>query len=273
MKRYWLVVLFLCCMFVVQAQSGSTMTINHEGKDLFIPPKKIFNFHLPEPAIPTYTPSMNLRMDSMLRAYSPDIFETSVMDRPMDMRVLSGAYQPFFNVYAPMLRRVSPMAFDFHETSMVTLTERTTWLTTGQQQTWPGAGGVTTISSGMLWKTGDLTVYGGGFAGRFYTPFNSSPELFGGAELRLGYELTDWMTLRGWGTYTHYGDERKNPHLMMNPFYYHTNVGGAAEFKINENFGLGVGVNYEYNHLQRRLEPQYLLYPVINSRNIQIKMW
>ena len=77
------------------------------------------------------------------------------------------------------------------------------------------------------------------------------------------YDVTDWMTVRGWGQYTFYDhNERNNPHMLMNPFYNHTNVGGAFEFKVNDSgFKVGVGINYEYNPIRGKMERQFMFYP------------
>ena len=47
--------------------------------------------------------------------------------------------------------------------------------------------------------------------------------------------------------------------MLMNPFYNHTNVGGAFEFKVNDSgFRVGVGVNYEYNPIRGKMERQFI---------------
>ena len=56
------------------------------------------------------------------------------------------------------------------------------------------------------------------------------------------------------------------------PFFYHTQVGGAMEFKITDNFWMGAGVNYEYNPVRRKMEPQFLVYPVFKSGRFKIGM-
>ncbi|MCD8268247.1 MAG: hypothetical protein LUD46_07120 [Parabacteroides sp.] len=71
-------------------------------------------------------------------------------ERPMDMQVLSEAYRPFFNVYAPMIRRVSPMAFDFREDVITPISNNAAVITTGSQYSWPELGGLTCISSSVI---------------------------------------------------------------------------------------------------------------------------
>ena len=164
------------------------------------------------------------------------------------------------------------MAFDFRETSVVPLNQNLAFMIVGEQATWPGLGGLTTISPNMVWQNGKLMVMGGGFAGRFATPFNHSPGYVGGVNAMVRYDANDWLAFKAWGQYAYYGDDKDNPHMMLNPFLNHTGVGGAVEVKFNENFGVGMGVNYEYNHLRRKIEPQYLFYPVIKTKNVQFRV-
>lgn len=253
------------------AQSGFNLVLDNEGKIIAIPKPRISNLTVPEFNFETYTPSSTIRLDSKLLDFSPDYEITSFSERPMDMQILSEAYRPFYNPFTPMLRKINPMAFDFNEISITPLNENWFFALNGRQYSWPGAGGLTTISPAMIWNKNKWTITGSGFAGHFHTPFNLSPEYTLGANLQVRYDLHERIALRAWGQYAHYfEDESKNPHLLMNPFFYHTRVGGAMEFMINENFGVGMGVNYDYNPRNRKFEPQYLVYPVIKSGKFQI---
>ena len=60
--------------------------------------------------------------------------------------------------------------------------------------------------------------------------------------------------------------------MLRNPFFYHTQIGVAMEFKITDNFWMGAGVNYEYNPVRRKMEPQFLVYPVFKSGRFKIGM-
>lgn len=202
-------------------------------------------------------------IDDMLKAYEPAPTTTKLDERPMDMQVMSSAYMPFYNEYAPMLRRSSPMAFDFREVEFFPLNENLTFVVAGQQQTWPGLGGQTDISTALSWHSGPWQVTGGGFAGRYFTPFNSSPELVSGANLRASYQATDWLKINTWGQYAGYNStERRNPHMIMSPYFYHNSIGTSLEFKVNENFGVGAGIQYDFNPMNRKWERQILVFPV-----------
>lgn len=269
MKRnYFLLITLWLCACCGYAQSDLDFVLNKEGKMIAIPKYKTFELKIPKYTLNSYTPSSTLTIDAKLREFHPGIFST-MNERPMDMQTLSGAYLPFFNEFTPMLRRVSPMALDFNETSVTPIGETISFIVNGRQETWPGAGGLTTISPYLQWHKDKLTIAGGAFAGRYFTPFNPSPGFMGGVNALVSFEATNWLTVKTWGQYTQYGKgEKYNPHMLMNPNYNHTGVGGAFEFKVKENVGIGVGVNYEYNHMKRRMEPQYLIYPIFKAISI-----
>lgn len=269
MKRMILLLIGCFATLYGQAQSNLSLTMNKDGKVIFIPKKKEYELKLPPLSYKSYTPASTREIDAKLREFMPDIV-SAADERPMDMQVLSAAYQPFFDVFAPMLRRVSPMAFDFNETTVVPIDKQFSFLVTGQQYTWPGAGGLITINPSLQWQSGAWMAGAGVFGGKFYTPFNLYPELMGGVNAQVRYAATEWLALRVWGQYAYYGDQNDNPHMLLNPFYNHTSVGGAFEFKFNENVGVGFGVNYEYNPIRQKMEPQYMIYPLIKGRNIRI---
>lgn len=269
MKRVISLLALLLWACTLNAQSDFTWTRNKDGKIIVLPKRPVFGLNLPKIDYEKlYLHSTHSLIEEQLRTFKPELqdeiqFHVGLEDRPMDRQVLSTAYQPFFNPYTPMLRQISPMALDFHEVSLVPIDEKLTFVTSGQQYTWPGVGGLTRINTGLTWNVDRWTFSGGAFAGRFFTPFNPSPQLTGGFNVMASYELTDWMTIRGWGQYAFYSNkEEKNPHMLLNPFYNHTSVGGAFEIKVNDSgFKVGVGVNYEVNPMNGKMNRQFLIYP------------
>lgn len=261
MKQVIYLVILLLCSSLLKAQSDFTWMRNKEGKMIAVPKRATFNLNMPEFSYFNYKPSERQLIEAQLRKFIPDL-PVSMEDRPMDMMIGSAAYQPFFNIYAPMIRRVSPMSFDFAETSFTPLSDNLTFLVTGQQYTWPGMGGLTRINPELVWHKDRLTISGGAFGGRYFTPFNPSPLLMGGFNVMGHYEVNDLVAIRAWGQYAFYGgNEQNNPHMLMNPFYNHTSVGGALEFKVTEDFKIGAGVNFEFNPVRGKMEPQYMIYP------------
>ena len=181
------------------------------------------------------------------------------------MNVLSEAYRPFFNPYTPMLWRINPMALDYDEWYIKPVAFNTAVLVNGRQETWPALGGVNIASMAVSHRAGSFTVTTGGFAGRYYTPYTPHPSYWGGVNATARYELTDWMAMRAWGSYAFYGDNKADPFMVANPWMNRTNVGGSMEFKVSDDFGFGIGVNYQHNHFNNRMEPQFMFYPFGNA--------
>ncbi|MDR1937602.1 MAG: hypothetical protein LBQ73_03760, partial [Tannerellaceae bacterium] len=248
MKRGSLLLLFLFAAFCVEAQPEMTLILNKEGKMMMIPKRKTYELNIPPYSYKSYTPASSpMRIGMDLQEFTP--YHSTILDeRPMDMQVLSEAYRPFFNVYTPMLRRVSPLALDFREASVVSLGDDLSLLTIGEQATWPLLGGTTAINSNVVWRYDRWTLSGGGFAGRYYTPANLSPGFMGGVNTQARYEASSRLSFRAWAQYAAYSDSKSaNPYLMTNPYMNHTGMGGAMEFMFTENIGAGMGVSYEYN--------------------------
>ncbi|RHJ93107.1 hypothetical protein [Parabacteroides bouchesdurhonensis] len=265
MKRGCLFVILLVAVLSAQAQKVFTLIQNKEGKIIAIPKYPDFEFNIPKFAYKSYTPASTQELEMKLRGFVPET-PLSVDERPMDMQIQSAAYRPYFNVFTPMLQKVSPMALDFDETVLKPLNDNLSFMITGRQFTWPGAGGITDISPQFVWHQDKWMVSGGGFAGRFYTPFNPSPGFMGGFNTQISYSATDWLRLRAWGQYTMYDkNNEKNSFVIMNPSYNHTAVGSALEFKFTEDFGMGVGVQYEFNPIKQKMERQVLFFPILGK--------
>lgn len=273
MKRgIWMGIALLCAA-TSQAQSGFDLILSKEGKIVALPKEKQYELRMPKLSYQNVTPKGAREVDIKLRQFTPDIPSIHLPEeRPMDMTIASSAYQPFYNVYTPMLRRVSPLALDFQETYTQRVSDNIDVIASGAQASWIGLGGITVLNTGVSWHNDRWMLYGGGFGGRYATPFDGVPGYFGGFNAQAAYRITDQLTIRAWGQYATYKNNQskwkekasKNPFMVQDPRYYHTMMGGALEFKFNENIGVGAGVNYEYNPLRRKMERQILVYPLFH---------
>lgn len=245
------------------AQSELAMSLNREGKITFIPKKQSYRLEIPEFSYDykRYERAATPDLDARLRTFIPQL-SPRFEDRPMDRQILSTAYKPFFEVYLPMVRRVSPMALDFNETVVAPVDQNFSLFVNGQQNTWPGAGGNTFLTGGVAWSEGRWSVATSAFGGRFFTPFNPSPGFMGGVNMDVRFEVTDWMAMRLWGQYANYQGNSFNSFVLLNPSYQHTSVGTAFEFKVTDTFGVGMGINYEYNPFRRKMDRQIMVYPI-----------
>lgn len=266
-------------------QSRLKFIVDKEGKLYAVPTKITYAMHVPENTYKSYIPvteryrRLSERYTDIYRKYT-DMAKQSIAfsflppseaDRPMNMNTLSAAYRPFFNPYAPMLRRLSPFAFDYDEYATYPLGDNTLFWINGTQFTWPGLGGVNVVEASISQHFGALTLSGSTFGGRFFTPYTPNAALFGGFSLSAHYQITDWMALKAWGSYAFYGKDLffggehnrlvADPFMTLNPALNRTSVGGAMEFKLGDHGGFGIGVNFEYDHFRGKMRPQYIFYP------------
>lgn len=258
------------------AQSTLKFIVDKEGKLFAIPSETTYEIKVPEATYKSYTSvsEQNRRLqEKYAEAYREftsfsrvefifaDYSYLHDVDRPANMNVLSDAYRPFFNPYTPMLWQINPMALDYDEWLVKPIGPNTAFLVNGVQETWPALGGINIASMAVSHRAGSFTVTTGGFAGRYYTPYTPNPSYWGGVNISAKYEINDWMAMRAWGSYAFFGDNKADPFMVANPWMNRTNVGGSMEFKVSDDFGFGIGVNYQHNHFNNRMEPLFLFYP------------
>ena len=108
MKRGISLIILLLCALCLQAQSDLTWIRTKEGRMVAVPKRAVFDLNLPKFTYKSFTPSDRQLIEAKLREFIPDLPVQSAyeQERPMDMIISSAAYQPFFNPYTPMLRRV-----------------------------------------------------------------------------------------------------------------------------------------------------------------------
>lgn len=252
--------LFACFFaFSAQAQSDFTVLLDKEGKLVALPRiKDNYEIKIPESTYQEFTPTYKISADYKLRPFTPHILTSTTINRPMDMHVASTAYRPFFEIYTAMLQQINPMALDFHETYMKRLDEYMDIIATGFQISWPGAGGLTMMHSGLSWHNDKIRLTTSGFAGRYYTPFHPSPDLSMGVNLQMEYQANDRLQFISWGEYRHFDNAQMNPPFLFNPYSNQLNLGGAVKMKVSPNFSFGIGFNYNNSHLRNQLQPQRL---------------
>ncbi|MCD7936458.1 MAG: hypothetical protein LUG98_06325 [Tannerellaceae bacterium] len=271
MKR--LSILLFCSVIAsgLFAQSNFRMAVNEQGKlDLF-PTFTRYTIDMPEFSfdplvyVNSYTPASTLKLDRYSPHFNPEMSILSD-ERPMDMQILSSAYKPFFNIYTPLLRRSNPWALDYFEAYGYGLNEHLAFVASGFQETWPGGGAYNTVSANLAWNNERWTVHGGTFAGRYATPYQIHPGFMGGVNMGVDFQATDWLKIKTWGQYTLYDKEGKdNMFLHLNPGYRNMAIGGAMEFKVTDNFGIGVMVEQNYNPMRRKWETNRMIYPIFGK--------
>ena len=250
------------CSMNVEAQSNFSWFLDNEGKIIALPKgQKKIEMNIPKTDYKSFSPLSITQFKSRLSLLAPHDPFAPFAERPMDMHISSGAYQPFFNVYTPMLRQVNPMSLDFCETFIKQINDRFDLIATGIQYTWGGTGGMNYMNSAVSWHNDRWRLYVGGFGSRTYNLFNPHPDVAIGVNIQMDYQANDWLTLKTWGQYAHYNEGKGNPHFMANPYFSQSVIGGAFNVKVSEKFSFGFGFNYDYNASQGRRNRSYLFYP------------
>ncbi|MCC8154502.1 MAG: hypothetical protein LIP01_09975 [Tannerellaceae bacterium] len=256
---------YLPCLF---AQSWFKMILNEEGKLYIFPRYNRLAFEMPELSFKdSYTPASTIKLDMQLPDYDPEIsFQKA--ERPMNMQTLSDAYEPFFNVYAPLYRRIYPTAFDFYEAAGYNLNDNFSFIVAGSKHTFPGSGGIQTVTASTVWSQDNWELWGGGFAGTYYTPYQITPDWMAGVTGGVNFQATEWLKLKTWGQYTFYDEKgRNNMFLFLDDHHRQTAIGGAMEFKVNENFGFGIGIQHNFNPMRNRWNQDKFIYPTFRGSN------
>ena len=189
MKRGISLIILLLCALCLQAQSDLTWIRTKEGRMVAVPKRAVFDLNLPKFTYKSFTPSDRQLIEAKLREFIPDLPVQSAyeQERPMDMIISSAAYQPFFNPYTPMLRRVSPMALDFHEVSIIPVSEQVAFITSGltihmarHRWSYPDQHGTTMDIRPVL-------PVGRRFRRTLFHPFNPSPNSWAGSMRSASY--------------------------------------------------------------------------------------
>ncbi|MDR0995797.1 MAG: hypothetical protein LBL81_05855 [Tannerella sp.] len=268
--KFTLIILACLCCCGLQAQEAK-LSLDKEGKIMVALPA-------PRPWLPL--PNRSLPLTSSLNTSAPgaDSLYTKGNywfdeDLPRDRQVLSDAYRPFYDPFAPMYLRMLPTAWDFQEASVVPINEKTALVAIGRRETWPLLGGVTDLNAGLFWQSGRLSISGGLLGGAYSTPLSPAASLMTGANLQVRYTLNDRLALRAWGQYLYYAPgERRNFYLNNSPFFQTSGYGAALEYMLTEHFGLGGGVEGNFNYLKGRMEYRPIVYPIFKVGKFKIEV-
>jgi hypothetical protein len=254
----------------LKAQQQFNVMFDKDGKAFIIPSSRKYTIEASEP-LSSSCADYKSNPPPQPFIDGSNAQQSQLASLPSNINVLSSAYAPFFNPYTQMFARVSPFALDFNETNAVMIYDNLAAIIQGRKTTWPLLSGQTDISSSIVWRNNRLTVAGGVFAGNYYTPLNLSPALMGGISLDARYEMSDKFALRGWGQYAVHGaNGANNPWIYNNAWMNHTGAGGAIEYMVNDNFGIGGGVEYRFNPMKGKLEPHPVVYPVFKHGSFSI---
>jgi hypothetical protein len=266
----WILLFCLPCFCGLRAQETKSL-MEKGGKPAFALPDPTLLRPWPELSFGKLpTAKLLFKADSLSSLNTPYFFGNAE-ELPMNQVILSGAYRPFYNPFTPMLRRLSPYAFDFNEASVVPMGDHLSLLTIGRRDTWPLLGGVNDLNARLVWRNKRLTISGGIVGGAYFTPMDPSSHLMFGTSLHLRYDLNERLAFNAWGQYNYYSPAmRKDFYLSYSPFYETSGFGASLEYMLNDHVGLGGGVESRFNYLRGRMEYRPIVYPIFKIGKVKM---
>ena len=120
------------------------------------------------------------------------------------------------------------------------------WInTTRIQEEFIGLGGMSLFGANYNWKIGDFVVVSPGIYASKYNIYNHFRNDVG-VNGKIKFVFSDHISMNLFGQYSVYG-EKNSVIPLMTSLYPQTNFGGSFEFKVNNNWGIMVGADREFD--------------------------
>ena len=179
---------------------------------------------------------------------------------------LSDNYKIPQSYYLPLLQLYQPNNFmnqyllDLNLTNKLMITDITSISTSHIQHNYIGLGGLNLIQGEYNFKLGDFGVFS---AGIYAAKFNIYNDFFndGGLTGNFRINLTDRLNINLFGQYS-ITSSRIAISPFVSPLYPHSDFGGSLEFKVNNNWGLMMGTENEYDVFLRKWVTRPFVMPV-----------
>ena len=168
-------------------------------------------------------------------------------------------YLPLLSLYQPD-RFTGKFLLDLNTTNHFTINDLSSITTTHIQSNFIGLGGLNLVQGQYDFHLGDFGVFSAGiYAAKFniYNDFLND----GGVNGVFKINLSDRLNINLFGQYSITGSKIAiSP--FISPLYPHTDVGGSLEFKVNDNWGLMLGTENEYDVFLRKWVTRPFVMPV-----------
>ena len=179
---------------------------------------------------------------------------------------LSNEYKIPHSYYLPLLRLYQPDNFfnqyllDLNLTNKLLLTDISSISTTHIQHNFIGLGGLNLVQGQYNFDIGDFGIFSPGI---YAAKFNIYNDFFNDSGLNgiLTIALTDRLNLNLFGQYS-ITSSKVAISPFISPLYPHSNFGGSLEFKVNDNWGLMMGAENEYDVFLRKWVTRPFVMPV-----------
>ena len=199
----------------------------------------------------------------------------STSSQPVEVTIYSGV-SPEFNVnqsyYSPLLNlnqqdnSVYRFSMDQNLKNQFVISDFNSITTSHIQSNFIGLGGLNLVQVNYNFKVGDNVDFSAGiYAAKFniYNDFLND----GGFNGNLKFQLSDRININLFGQYSITGSNIAiSP--FISPIYPHSDFGGSMEFKVNNDWGIMMGAENEYDVFLRKWVTRPFIMPVFYSMNI-----
>lgn len=129
-----------------------------------------------------------------------------------------------------------------------------------------GLGGLNIVQANCNFNPGDIVVFSPGIYAAKYNIYNDFLN-DGGFDANLKIRLSDRINLNLFGQYSITGSKVAISPLISS-IYPHSNFGGSVEIKLNNNWGIMIESENEYDIFQRKWVNRPFIMPVFYSLNL-----
>jgi len=175
------------------------------------------------------------------------------------LKIPESNYLPLLSLYQPD-RFTGKFLLDLNTTNHFTINDLSSITTTHIQSNFIGLGGLNLVQGQYDFHLGDFGVFSAGiYAAKFniYNDFLND----GGVNGVFKINLSDRLNINLFGQYSITGSKIAiSP--FISPLYPHSNFGGSLEFKVNDNWGLMLGTENEYDVFLRKWVTRPFVMPV-----------
>jgi len=176
-----------------------------------------------------------------------------------EFRIPQSYYLPLLSLYQPD-NPVNKFMLDMHLTNQFIFNDVSSISTTHIQSNFIGLGGLNLIQANYNINIDDRVIFSPGiYTAKFniYNDFLNDAGLNGNIKILLSNRIN----INLFGQYS-IRENTISISPFISPLYPHSNFGGALEFKVNDNWGLMMGAENEYDVFLRKWVTRPFIMPV-----------
>lgn len=155
---------------------------------------------------------------------------------------------------------LSRFLLDANLTNHIGINDNSSITTSHVQSNYIGLGGLNMITANYNFNIGDIGIFSPGIYAAKYNIYNNFLN-DAGVNANLKILLSDRISVNLFGQYSN-RESKISISPFISPLYPHSNYGGSVEFKVNDNWGLMMGAENEYDIFLRKWVTRPFIMPL-----------